>query len=393
MGFWGTTFAILFALTAAIATLIIRRSRMQLAALAKEHFITRNALRKAEEALKDSQHWAEVLRMVSDSASDRLILVDRELRVLFINQAARALFGAERENIIPSHTLITITHRHELEDVVNQTFSDQDMIQSQISQAGRTYAIITEYIHLGLESLVLLIIQDVSEIQRLGRARREMVANISHELRTPLTSIRLLIDTIKRTPTLDSETDRLVERIAAETDTLGQLAEELLDLSMIEAGRAEFIFKPERLRPMVDEVIAHLQEQAGRKEIILVNEIPEELEALCDQSQIARVVKNLTHNAIKFSPDGGKITLNAGLSGEGQVSVSIMDQGVGIPDSEKERVFERFYRGDRSRNTPGTGLGLSIAKHIIQAHGGSIRVEDGSAGVGARFVFTLPARM
>ncbi len=390
MGFWGVFFLVLFLVTLAAAIFFLRRRRVESDTLAGQVFSLQQALKKSEKSLSDSERRAGQLKAVSDNASDRLILVDDALQVLYINQSASDLFNQGGQKLVASPTLIAATYRHELEDVVRRAFADRATVLSQIALGGGTYAIVAEHLVVAGEPLVLLMFRDVSEVQKLGRARREMVANISHELRTPLTSIRLLVDTIRRSKDADPDLLRLIDRIAAETDTLHQLADELLDLSMIEAGRAEFLFTNGLLAPLADRVGDHLREQADRKDITLINRIPPDLAALFDATQVERVVRNLVHNAIKFSPAGGAITFEAMTIDDSQVLVSLMDEGPGIPDSEKERVFERFYRGDRSRNTPGTGLGLSIAKHIIQAHGGAIWVEDGPHLRGARFCFTLP---
>jgi len=219
---------------------------------------------------------------------------------------------------------------------------------------------------------------DVAEMQRLGRARQDMVANLSHELRTPLTALRLLADTLQAPVGQDPSTARdLASKIGAEVDTLSQMTREMLDLTAIESGRQVVRLVPSRLVEVVRTAVERLGDQAARREIRMEAEIPAELEVLADVDQAARAIGNVLHNAVKFSPDGGAIEIHAWPEADGeQVILSITDNGPGIPPDELDRIFERFFRGDRSRGTPGTGLGLAIVRHILRAHGGEAWAED-----------------
>jgi two-component system phosphate regulon sensor histidine kinase PhoR len=235
-----------------------------------------------------------------------------------------------------------------------------------------------------------LVLEDVSELRRLERARRDMVANISHELRTPITSIRLLSDTLLRGALRDRErATGLLEKITSETDTLQQMAQELLDLSMIESGMTLVRLVPVELSELIAAAVDHLSEQAHRKGLSIEGQSPPHLQVLADPEQIGRVLTNLLHNAIKFTPEGGIVEISVELDQE-WATVAVTDTGPGIPEHERERVFERFYRGDQARTGPGTGLGLAIAKHIVEAHGGRIWAEESPTPPGARLCFTLP---
>jgi two-component system phosphate regulon sensor histidine kinase PhoR len=239
-----------------------------------------------------------------------------------------------------------------------------------------------------------LALADVSEIQRLSRARSDMVANLSHELRTPLTSVRLLADTLTSPTGKDPEVaDELLVKMVTEVDTLEQIAQEMLDLASIESGRQVVRMVEERLPEILYEPLARLEEQAARRGVQFEVRLPSDLMVLADRGQAARAVQNVLHNAVKFSPDGGTISIEAtALPEEQQVTLSIMDQGPGIPPQELDRIFERFFRGDRARGTPGTGLGLAIARHVMRAHGGEIVAENRRPpAAGSAFHFTFQA--
>jgi two-component system phosphate regulon sensor histidine kinase PhoR len=232
--------------------------------------------------------------------------------------------------------------------------------------------------------------EDISELQRLGRARRDMVANVSHELRTPITSIRLLTDTLRRDFMDGSERgEELAGKINAEIEALEQMAQELLDLSMIESGRAEIRLIPVELGEIIRTAVSRFSEQAERKSLTIEAQAPPQLAVLADPDQVGRVLNNLLHNAIKFTPTGGIVDISVTLQDD-WVQLSVTDTGPGIPEEEHARVFERFYQADRARRGGGTGLGLAIAKHIVVAHGGEIWAEAPPDQVGARLCFTLP---
>jgi two-component system phosphate regulon sensor histidine kinase PhoR len=331
----------------------------------------------------------EALVEASDTA---LLLVDKDQHVQVANPAARRVFGGYDERAAASPpSLIALTRSHELDDLVRESLASSEDLGVQIGLRGGTFRARAVRVEIGSQLCVVLALEDVSELQRLGRARRDMVANISHELRTPITSIRLLVETLARDKKIASgQAARLLHNIEVETDTLQQMAQELLDLAMIESGRAEFLLIPVEVREMVAGSVERLAEQAARKRQTIHAHIPEGVRALADIEQIKRVLGNLLHNAIKFTPEGGVISIAAEVSGPERLTLSVTDTGPGIPAEERQRVFERFYRGDRARQGGGTGLGLAIAKHIVQAHGGTIWAEDAPLAPGARICFTLP---
>jgi two-component system, OmpR family, phosphate regulon sensor histidine kinase PhoR len=183
---------------------------------------------------------------------------------------------------------------------------------------------------------------------------------------------------------------RFVERIDTEVDALVQMVDELLELSRIESGQVPVQLAPVSVPDLVLPAVGRLAEQAQRAGLELRSEVPEGLpRVLADAERIQQVLSNLIHNGIKFTPAGGTVTVSAGANGD-EVTLAVRDTGVGIAPDILPRIFERFYRADRSRTGKGTGLGLAIAKHLVQAHGGRIWAES-REGRGSVFYFTLRA--
>jgi two-component system phosphate regulon sensor histidine kinase PhoR len=244
---------------------------------------------------------------------------------------------------------------------------------------------------------VLLTLTEITELQRLGRARREFVANISHELRTPVATLQLLGETIATQGIADPQLLRdLLDKMRAQIDLLKQLTDELMDLALIESGQAPIRLVNLVAVDLINETLAPLRVQAERKEITLETFVPPDMQVLADPLAVRKILGNLTHNALKFTPRGGRVTLRATWCNEGRdVQIAIQDTGIGISPQDLARIFERFFKVDRSRaraegELRGTGLGLAIAKHMVEAHGGKIWAES-APGKGSTFYFTLPS--
>jgi len=338
----------------------------------------------------------EALQTLSEAAYDALILIDQEHRIVTMNQQARSLFGYSQD-LPPDSvgTLIAITRNHEIDALATEVIDTCEELGMQLSIDGSTYRVQTRCMPTDLGVYVALALEDVSELQRLNRARRDMVANVSHELRTPITSLRLLLDTLLRDdPPGKKRRKQILQKMVTETDTLQQMAQELLDLSMIESGRAEIIMNEVALRKIVARAIEHFSEQARRKSIAVSVDLPRRVRVLADAGQVERVLANLLHNAIKFTPPEGTITIHVTDIDEEWATVAVTDSGPGIAEDDRARIFERFYRSDQARRGSGTGLGLAIAKHIVQAHGGTIWAEEppdpDPTLPGTRICFTLP---
>jgi two-component system phosphate regulon sensor histidine kinase PhoR len=246
----------------------------------------------------------------------------------------------------------------------------------------------------------LVTIEDVAEMQRVEQVQRDFIANISHELRTPLTSIRLLAETLE--DIIDTDPDKaqeFVEKIEVEAQYLNDMVSELLDLSRLESGQSAMTIEPIEAERLVHEVMARMLPLAQRHRVTLRTDIEQgKTRVAADSKQITRVLVNLAHNAIKFTPSGGIITLGTAFFPEQSMQrFFVRDTGVGIRSEELPRIFERFYKTDRARSKTdyfgpgggGTGLGLALARHVVEAHGGRITVES-TLGKGSTFTFVLP---
>jgi two-component system phosphate regulon sensor histidine kinase PhoR len=243
---------------------------------------------------------------------------------------------------------------------------------------------------------VWIAMEDVSELRRLQQIRAEFIDNLSHELRTPLSTVSLLAETLARDADEAGEgvPPRLRDRIAkieVETGHLVQMVNELLDLSRIESGAAVVHLDDVDLGRVALASTERLRLFAERQGVALEVDVAERLPFVRgDEARLGQVLVNLLHNAVKFSPDGGRVRVRVRVEGD-EVVTSVQDQGIGIPRAAQTRVFERFYKVDRARaRGGGTGLGLSIARHVVEQHGGTIRVESEERS-GSTFTFSLPA--
>jgi two-component system phosphate regulon sensor histidine kinase PhoR len=328
---------------------------------------------------------------LANAAYDALLVLDQDKRVIAINNSAETLFGRQRPI---GEALVDVTGSPEIESIVDdaliyqeETFEDQTIYNK------RSYRVRAQMIHRDDNTFLALALADITDLVRLNRARRDMVANISHELRTPITNIRLTIDGIfhEQDKPKGKASRSALKDIARETDSLLWLVQELLDLSMIESGQAILRMVEVPADMLVNEAIERLVDQSETKSLTMVSHVPGGVQVLCDRDQARRVLINLIHNAIKWSPENGTIQVDV-TPGEEEITFAVLDEGPGVPDEFRERIFERFYQVDPSRSGgEGTGLGLAICKHIVEAHGGRIWAEGNSNGGGGRFLFTLPS--
>jgi two-component system phosphate regulon sensor histidine kinase PhoR len=238
----------------------------------------------------------------------------------------------------------------------------------------------------------ILVFHDITELTRLERVRQDFVANVSHELRTPISSIKGYAETLLEGALNDKNNAReFVNIIYQDSNRLASLINDLLDLSKIESGKMKMLFKLFKPELLIKKAATIIENQAKAKSIEIKLDVSGSLpEVKVDESRFLQIMINLLDNAVKYSPEGGKVIICAKAK-EGYLQIDISDTGIGISESDLPRIFERFYRVDkaRSRELGGTGLGLSIVKHIVQAHGGQVWVKSES-GHGSTFSFTIP---
>lgn len=341
-------------------------------------------------ALEDELRYKLALTLtLANVAYDALLVLDQDLNVTAVNTAAEKLFRRSQPAKMP---LAEFTGMPELAGIAEMAAEmDEETFEEQVTAGDRTYRVRATVIRRDGSHFIGLALQDVTQLVRLNRARRDMVANISHELRTPIANIRLIIDGLFHDQDKPKRKDSISSllAIARETDALLWLVQEMADLSMIESGQAIVRMIEVPLVDVVNDAIERLANQSQVKNIKIIKHVPDKLHVLCDRDLTARVIINLLHNAIKWSPPGETIAVSA-LIRDDEVTISVFDNGPGVPSDQVERIFERFYQVDASRSgNDGTGLGLAICRHIVEAHGGRIWADSNANGAGGRFSFTL----
>jgi two-component system phosphate regulon sensor histidine kinase PhoR len=315
-----------------------------------------------------------------------LLMVDQEKQIVLANPVAELLFGQNLEG----QTLIAATRSDVLDELIIQSDAHpKEVLERRVELSNRTVRAILTPIQTEHPLTRLIVFHDETELIRLGRARREMVANISHELRTPITTISLLVDTLLNGALEKGKKARKMLRdIQREVAILTQLVQEMRDLSLIESGQMPVKLMPTNISAMIQEGLQPLLSLAEDKHQTIHIHTEAEMIVLADHQQIERVLRNIVHNAIKFTPQGGHIYITATIADTQEVIVSVQDTGPGISKEALSRIFERFFQENPARGD-GTGLGLAIARHIVLAHGGRIWVES-LPGQGATFYFSLP---
>ncbi len=346
-----------------------------------------------EQAMAESQAQQHAL---FNSMVEGLLLLDPNGRVILANQALEKLFGLQVD--IRGKTVIEAFRLHELSAIVERLPAEKKIhdyelklpgLEERVLQVNASLVAATDAGSHGS----LLVFRDLTRLKQLENTRQEFVANVSHELRTPLSLIKgyveTLIDGAKDDPVVATKFLHTIERHA---DRLTYLIEDLLTISKLESGQEALNVQSLELATLVDKVLEDLQARAAEKNVTLQNNVPPALLVPADGDRLQQVFSNLISNAIKYGRAEGMVTVAARAAGT-SIEVSVEDHGPGIPPEALERVFERFYRGDkaRARDHGGTGLGLAIVKHIVQRHGGDVWATS-QIGQGSIFFFTLPMR-
>jgi two-component system phosphate regulon sensor histidine kinase PhoR len=320
---------------------------------------------------------------------DAILAVDGEGRVTTVNSAAERILQLSGENAV-GRTFIEVVRDYELDAMLQSCLKSGQEQTALVEIGSRRQSLGVIVTAFKGEPGCLMLIQDLTEMRKLETARRDFVANLSHELRTPIASLKALTETLQAGAIDDpAVAGDFLGRMNAEADRLAQMAEELGELSRIEGGQVSLKKEPVDLPDLVAGVLDRLRAQAERAGLRLEMRIdPGSPCVTADRARLEQVLVNLIHNAIKFTPPGGRVTIAARSDGQ-HLTVSVEDTGVGISTEDLPRVFERFYKADRARAGGGTGLGLAIARHIVEAHQGRIWV-DSVEGKGSTFSFSLP---
>jgi two-component system, OmpR family, sensor histidine kinase SenX3 len=323
---------------------------------------------------------AAVLQVLRSSA----VLLDPSDAVVKASPAAHAL-GIVRGTRLVSDELVQMARQVRRDGEIRQ-------IELEIPRGplgGDTLAVSVRVAPLGA-NLVLVLVEDRTEAKRIDAIRRDFVANVSHELKTPVGALALLSEAVLSARDDPEAVRRFAERMQTEAHRLANLVQDLIDLSRLEGD--DPLSKAQRvcIADVVEEALGRAQELADAREIELVGSAPPELYVLGDLDQLVTGLGNLVGNAVNYSPDRTKVVVAVRREGD-LAEISVTDQGIGIPEQDLKRIFERFYRVDpaRSRMTGGTGLGLSIVKHIAATHGGDVAVWS-VEGAGSTFTLRLP---
>ena len=327
------------------------------------------------------------LSTVLEQLTDGVIIVDANGLIQFANPAAQKLFEISDA---PGHSVTEVVRNHQLVDAWRRCQQTNEMQSESVELPMRRLFLQIIAIPDTHSSGSLLLVQDLTRVRRLETVRRDFISNVSHELRTPLASLKALTETLQNGALADPEAGpRFLSRINTEVDALTQMAQELLDLSRIESGQVELILAPLSPNTLVTSAVDRMRMQAERAGLKLSIKCEDGLQNICaDQSRLEQVLVNIIHNAVKFTKPGGEVSVET-ESSIGGARFAVRDSGVGIPEESLTRIFERFYRVDRSRTGSGTGLGLSISKHIVETHNGKIWAES-NEGRGSVFYFMIP---
>ncbi len=335
--------------------------------------------------------------LVERRGGDVLLLVDDSLRIERAGPEAAEL--AERAaGSLEGLSLIAAFGSAPLDAIARQAVSGRVVAtgEAALGHLGRRQFAV-DAVPLAGGGLVLSL-HDITALRRIERVRRDFVANIGHELRTPLTSIKLLAETLASGAADEADTAReFAAQIEREADHLAQLVDELLDLSMIESGQTRLALEPLDPEEVVGACIERIGPVAERGRISIRRLPPpaDGVRAVADPQRLGQALINLAHNAVKYSHPGGEVRIGWEVAG-GFVRFLVSDDGVGVPDAHQPRIFERFYKADRSRTRErddqlggSAGLGLAIVRNIAEAHGGSVGLVS-EEGVGSTFWIQVP---
>ncbi|WHX49085.1 cell wall metabolism sensor histidine kinase WalK [Paenibacillus woosongensis] len=353
---------------------------------------------RLQDALAQNEEEKEKLASILTNMSDGVIAADEKYQVILMNRRASEMLRVQEE-AVSGKDIMTLLHLPLEERAVLERGTMHSAILEIDSPEGDMFLIRVTFtpIHrreFGISGTIA-VLQDVTEQEKLEASRREFVANVSHELRTPLTTIKSYTEALEDGALQDPELGpRFASVIQNQTDRMIRLVTDLLHLSRLDSKEAllrkQSIGVLEMLEEVVDRFSFQMQEKEVHPEIFIEEGVDT---AWMDRDQIDQVLDNLISNAMKYTPEGGKIAFEARRVDDGMIAISIQDNGIGIPKRDLERIFERFYRVDkaRARNMGGTGLGLSIAREIVKAHGGTINLES-ELGEGTKVTFTLPTQ-
>lgn len=351
-------------------------------------FLTRIAKQKRQlsKNLKKLRGKQEELTIITNNMNEGLVLLNGQQNVLFINESAAKIFGFSAKEVI-GRNILTVDRAQEVQDLL-QKVSQAGKGEGLYEKDGHFYQLSGSSVN-GSGSVIL--IYDVTEKMTAEKLRREFSANVSHELKTPLQSILGYAEIMKNGLVKDEDKQRFLERIHAEAGNMIELIQNIMELSRLDENKTLDEFEDVDLLKLAQSVTLRLKHKAQTKGVTL--NVNGSSACVCGvQSILSEVLYNLVDNSIKYNKDNGKVDVKV-EDGSEEVTVSVSDTGIGIGAADRERVFERFYRADKSHSKEigGTGLGLSIVKHGVLFHKGRVELES-EPGVGTTIAFVLPKK-
>lgn len=351
-------------------------------------FLTRIAKQKRQlsKNLKKLRGKQEELTIITNNMNEGLVLLNGQQNVLFINESAAKIFGFSTKEVI-GRNILTVDRAQEVQDLL-QKVSQAGKGEGLYEKDGHFYQLSGSSVN-GSGSVIL--IYDVTEKMTAEKLRREFSANVSHELKTPLQSILGYAEIMKNGLVKDEDKQRFLERIHAEAGNMIELIQNIMELSRLDENKTLDEFEDVDLLKLAQSVTLRLKHKAQTKDVTL--NVSGSSACVCGvQSILSEVLYNLVDNSIKYNKDNGKVDVKV-QDGSEEVTVSVSDTGIGIGAADRERVFERFYRADKSHSKEigGTGLGLSIVKHGVLFHKGRVELES-EPGVGTTITFVLPKK-
>lgn len=351
-------------------------------------FLTRIAKQKRQlsKNLKKLRGKQEELTIITNNMNEGLVLLNGQQNVLFINESAAKIFGFSAKEVI-GRNILTVDRAQEVQDLL-QKVSQAGKGEGLYEKDGHFYQLSGSSVN-GSGSVIL--IYDVTEKMTAEKLRREFSANVSHELKTPLQSILGYAEIMKNGLVKDEDKQRFLERIHAEAGNMIELIQNIMELSRLDENKTLDEFEDVDLLKLAQSVTLRLKHKAQTKGVTL--NVNGSSACVCGvQSILSEVLYNLVDNSIKYNKDNGKVDVKVQDASD-EVTVSVSDTGIGIGAADRERVFERFYRADKSHSKEigGTGLGLSIVKHGVLFHKGRVELES-EPGVGTTITFVLPKK-
>lgn len=341
-------------------------------------------------ALKLEKEKAE---NVLKNMAEGVLAVDSQGRIIMANAQAAKTLGFHSSEL-KGQMLSELSTFPEIKELFSEVLKENQELTAEFKLPNNRCILARVSLLQEREETIgaVAVLQDITELRRLEELRRDFIANVSHELRTPLTSIQAFVEALLDGMVDDPATQmKYLKVIHEETLRLKRLIHDLLDLSLIESGKAKWQMMPLNIKEVVSKVLEKLMPQIKEKALEVTTEFADKIPmALGNPDRLEQVLINLLHNAIQFTPAGGKIRIRGNACGD-EIEVSVADTGEGIPEEDLPHIWERFHKVDksRSRSSGGTGLGLAIVKHIVEAHGGKVKVES-KPGVGSTFTFSIP---